>query len=116
MYKTVEATYRNGHFFPTEPLHVTSSDRVLLTVIPGGKRTIKPDEHTQSGSFKGKLSGVDEFASAKVIQKELELSLISVVDSSIAKIPFRPQDYAGTLKLADAEAEIRTMRNEWERF
>ena len=81
MYKTVEATYRNGHFFPTEPLYVTSSDRVLLTVITGGKQTIKPFD-----------------------------------EPPITKMPFRPQDYAGILKLVDAEAEIRAMRDEWERF
>jgi hypothetical protein len=88
----------------------------LLTVIPGGKQTIKPDEHAQCSSFKGKLSSVVEFASAKLIEKDLELSLISVVEPPIAKMPFRPQDYAGTLKLVDAEAEIRLMREEWERF
>ncbi len=116
MYKTVEATYRNGHFFPTEPLLVTSSDRVLLTVITGGKQTIQPDEHALCDSFKGKLGSVDESASAKLIEKDLDLSLISVDEPPITKMPFRPQDYTGTLKLVDAEAEIRAMRNEWERF
>ena len=116
MYKTVEATYLNGHFFPTEPLLVTSNDRVLLTVIPGGKQTIRPDEHALCDSLNSILGSEDESASAKLIEKDLELSLISVVEPPIKKMPFRPQDYVGTLKLVDAEAEIRAMRDEWERF
>ncbi len=44
MYKTVEATYRNGYFFPAEPLHVESNYRFLLTVIPGEKQTANSAE------------------------------------------------------------------------
>jgi len=73
MYKTVEATYRNGYFFPSEPLHVTSSDRVLLTVIPGGKQMVKPDVHSFRGLYKGKLSSVNEFIAGKAQEKELEV-------------------------------------------
>lgn len=73
MYKTVEATYHNGYFFPAEPLHVASTDRVLLTVIPGGKQTKNQDVHSLRGSFKGRLSTVEEFIAAKAKEKELEL-------------------------------------------
>jgi hypothetical protein len=73
MYKTVEATYRNGYFFPSEPLHVTSTDRVLLTVIPGGKQTANPDVHSLRGTFKGRLSSVNEFIAGKAKEKELEI-------------------------------------------
>jgi len=73
MYKTVEATYRNGYFFSSEPLHVTANDRVLLTVIPGGKQTINTDVHSLRGSFKGRLSSVNEFIAAKNMEKELEI-------------------------------------------
>lgn len=73
MYKTVEATYRNGYFFPTEPLHVTSSDRVLLTLIPGGKQTANTEIISLRGSFKGKLSSVAEFIAKKSEEKELEI-------------------------------------------
>lgn len=73
MYKTVEATYRNGYFFPSEPLHVTSSDRVLLTVIPGGKQTANSAVHSLRGAFKGRLSSVSEFIAGKVKEKELEI-------------------------------------------
>ncbi len=72
MYKTVEATYRNGYFFPSEPLHVTPGDRVLLTVIPGGKQGITTDVHSLRGAFKGKLSSVSEFIAGKAEEKELE--------------------------------------------
>jgi len=73
MYKTVEAVYRNGGFFPSEPLHVASGDRVLLTVIPGGKQAIGADVHSLRGAFKGRLSSVDEFIANKAEEKELEL-------------------------------------------
>ena len=73
MYKTVEATYRNGYFFPTESLHVTSSDRVLLTVIPGGKQTVNKGFSSLRGSLKGKLSSVTEFIARKAEEKELEI-------------------------------------------
>jgi hypothetical protein len=73
MYKTVEATYRNGYFFPTEPLHVASSDRVLLTVIPGGKQTANSAVHSLRGAFKGRLSSVSEFIAGKAKEKELEI-------------------------------------------
>jgi hypothetical protein len=73
MYKTVEATYRNGYFFSSEPLHVTSSDRVLLTVIPGGTQPFSPDGPSLRGSFKGRLSSVSEFIDRKNSEKELEL-------------------------------------------
>jgi hypothetical protein len=73
MYKTVEATYRNGYFFASEPLHVTSSDRVLLTVIPGGKSTPDSTVHSLRGAFKGRLSSVSDFIAGKVKEKELEI-------------------------------------------
>ncbi len=73
MYKTVEATFRNGYFFPSEPLHVTSNDRVLLTVIPGGKQTEKSEVQSLRGSFKGRLSSVSEFIAGKRKEKELEI-------------------------------------------
>ena len=73
MYKTVEATYHNGYFFPKEPLHVTSSDRVLLTLIPGGKQTSNNGISSLRGSFKGRLSSVAEFIARKEEEKELEI-------------------------------------------
>ena len=73
MYKTVEATYRNGYFFPIEPLHVTSSDRVLLTLIPGGNQAIDKGVGSFRGSFKGKLSTVAEFIARKTEEKVLEI-------------------------------------------
>lgn len=73
MYKTVEATYRNGYFFSSEPLHVTAHDRVLLTVIPGGKQINNTDVHSLRGSFKGRLSSVNEFIAAKNVEKDLEI-------------------------------------------
>ena len=73
MYKTVEAKYHNGYFFPSEPLHVTSTDRVLLTVIPGGKQATTPETCSLRGSFKGRLSSVNEFIARKVTEKELEI-------------------------------------------
>jgi hypothetical protein len=73
MYKTVEATYRNGCFYSSEALHVTSNDRVLLTVIPGGKQSVKGTIQSFRGSFKGRLSSVDEFIAAKSAEKELEI-------------------------------------------
>lgn len=73
MYKTVEATYRNGQFFPSEPLHVTASDRILLTVIPGGKQVTTPDVHSLRGIFKGRLSSVNDFIAGKATEKELEI-------------------------------------------
>lgn len=65
MYKTVEATYRNGYFFSSEPLHVAPGDRVLLTVIPGGKQGITTDVHSLRGAFKGRLCSVSEFIADK---------------------------------------------------
>lgn len=73
MYKTVEATFRNGYFFPTEPLHVTANDRILLTVIPGGKQAENSEVSSLRGSFKGRLSSVNEFIAAKAKEKELEI-------------------------------------------
>ncbi len=73
MYKTVEATYRNGYFFPSEPLHVSSTDRVLLTIIPGGKQAPVSNVHSLRGAFKGRLSTVSEFIAAKAQEKELEI-------------------------------------------
>ena len=73
MYKTVEATYRNGYFFSSEPLHVAPGDRVLLTVIPGGKQETHPDVHSLRGAFKGRLRSVSEYIAGKAEEKELEL-------------------------------------------
>jgi len=73
MYKTVEAKHSNGYFFPAEPLHVTPSDRVLLTVIPGGKQTSNPEVRSLRGAFKGRLSSVSEFIAGKSIEKKLEI-------------------------------------------
>jgi len=73
MFKTVEAKYHNGYFFPSEPLHVTSGDRVLLTVIPGGKHKANQETTSLRGSFKGRLSSVNDFIARKAKEKELEL-------------------------------------------
>jgi hypothetical protein len=73
MYKTVEATYRNGYCFPNESLHITPSDRVLLTVIPGGKQAVNAKASSLRGSLKGKLSSVTEFIASKTTEKELEI-------------------------------------------
>ena len=73
MYKTVEATYRNGYFYPIEPLHVTSGDRVLLTLISGEKQEIDKGKVSLRGFFKGKLSSVNEFIARKAEEKELEI-------------------------------------------
>lgn len=72
MYKTVEATYRNGVFFSAEPVHVAPEDRILLTVIPGGKQPVAAS-HSLRGAFRGKLSTVSEFIAAKSDEKEVEL-------------------------------------------
>lgn len=73
MYKTIEATYLNGFFYPSEPLHVTPTDRVLLTVIPGGKTPADHIAHSARGAFRGRLSSVDEFIAAKAVEKALEI-------------------------------------------
>lgn len=74
MYKTVEAAYKNGFFYPSEPLEVKPGDRVLLTVIPGGKAVNLVSPVTSlRGTFKGRLSTVDAFMAAKQAEKEFEL-------------------------------------------
>lgn len=47
--------------------------------------------------------------------RRVEVLILPADEQPISKMLFRPQDYAGALKLTDAGAEILKMRAEWER-
>ena len=48
--------------------------------------------------------------------RNVEVLILPVDEQKTTRSLFKPQEYAGSLKLADATADISLMREEWERF
>lgn len=47
--------------------------------------------------------------------RKVEVLILPVDEQPATRTLFKPQEYAGSLKLSDATADITLMREEWER-
>ena len=74
MHVAFEAVWQQGQIIPVEPVHLQNHMRLLVVVLDKSveQSSEAVDWQTLKGTYKGKLSTVDEFIRRKQEEKRLE--------------------------------------------